>query len=611
MLQRTGHRLWNARICSLVILAALLTALWTTGAAGANVPAAAESAPTVLNYQGIVMVDDEPFGGPFGYFKFAIVDADSGNGSTNYWANDGTAGGEPIAAIPLPVSEGLFNVLLGNTSLTGMYEPIEASVFANEPTYLRVWFSPTGIPGTYEALEPNQRIASVAYALRAEYAENGPPGPTGATGATGPQGNEGPIGPTGPDGTTGPTGPIGETGPRGIQGPTGPTGPDGTTGPRGPSGPSGPTGPRGLTGPSGPTGPRGSTGPTGPTGPQSLCGYNQTCSTGMDLYVTGSDHAIHGETSTVGYYGLWGVNSTTSASTWSYGVRGDSYSALGRGVYGWAGAGSGETIGVRGYSASSDGYGVYGISDNYGVFGYTQDNAYGVGVVGVKPGHSVEGFGSGWSPGVYGGGGLGIAGITSVDGGAGVYGEDSSSAGGYAGYFWGDVYVSGTLSKGGGGFKIDHPLDPEGQYLYHSFVESPDMMNVYNGNVVLDASGAAWVGLPDYFQAVNRDFRYQLTPIGAAMPGLYIAEEVSGNRFKIAGGKAGGKVSWQVTGIRHDPYAEANRIPVEVDKPAEEKGTYLHPEVYGQPKTMAPDYRRFGGGPTEAQPDTPIPGRED
>ncbi|UCC65709.1 MAG: collagen-like protein [Anaerolineae bacterium] len=121
-----------------------------------------------------------------------------------------------------------------------MTEPIAASVFANEPTYLRVWFSPTGIPGSYEALEPNQRIASVAYALRAEYAENGPPGPTGATGPTGPQGSQGPSGPTGPDGTTGPTGPIGETGPQGIQGPTGPIG---ATGSRGPSGPSGPTGP--------------------------------------------------------------------------------------------------------------------------------------------------------------------------------------------------------------------------------------------------------------------------------------------------------------------------------------------------------------------------------
>jgi hypothetical protein len=42
-------------------------------------------------------------------------------------------------------------------------------------------------------------------------------------------------------------------------------------------------------------------------------------------------------------------------------------------------------------------------------------------------------------------------------------------------------------------------------------------------------------------------------------------------------------VSWQVTGIRHDPYAEANRIQVLVDKPASEQGTYLYPELYSQP----------------------------
>ncbi len=284
MIQRTVQRLWKARICSLVILLALLTALWSLGAAGANAPAAAESAPAVLNYQGIVLVGDEPFDGPTGYFKFAIVDADEGPGTTNYWANDGTASGEPTAAIALPVRDGLFNVLLGDTDLSGMSEPIEASVFATGPAYLRVWFSPNNIPGTYESLEPNQRIASVAYALRAEYAENAPPGPAGATGPTGPQGVQGPSGPTGPDGTTGPTGPEGATGPQGAQGPTGPTGPDGTTGPAGPAGetgpqgaqgPTGPIGPDGTTGPTGPigeTGPPGDQGPIGPTGPEGTTG---------------------------------------------------------------------------------------------------------------------------------------------------------------------------------------------------------------------------------------------------------------------------------------------------------------------------------------------------
>jgi hypothetical protein len=166
-----------------------------------------------------------------------------------------------------------------------------------------------------------------------------------------------------------------------------------------------------------------------------------------------------------------------------------------------------------------------------------------------------------------------------------------NSAGDYAGYFGGNVHVNGTLSKTGGSFKIDHPLDPESKYLNHSFVESPDMMNVYNGNVVLDANGEAWVELPEYFEALNRGFRHQLTPIGGPGPGLYIAQEVLDNCFQIAGGAPGLKVSWQVTGIRQDPWAEANRIVVEEDKPADEQGTYLHPEVYGLPEERSLAYK--------------------
>jgi hypothetical protein len=84
--------------------------------------------------------------------------------------------------------------------------------------------------------------------------------------------------------------------------------------------------------------------------------------------------------------------------------------------------------------------------------------------------------------------------------------------------------------------------------------------------------------MPDWFDALNRDFPYQLTPIGAPGPNLYIAEEISGNRFKIAGGKPGSKVSWQITGIREDAYANAHRVQVEEEKPANERGHYLYPE---------------------------------
>ncbi len=164
-----------------------------------------------------------------------------------------------------------------------------------------------------------------------------------------------------------------------------------------------------------------------------------------------------------------------------------------------------------------------------------------------------------------------------------IYGADPIGNGSvqYAGYFAGDTHVSGTLTKAAGSFKIDHPLDPENMYLSHSFVESPDMMNVYNGNVVLDGAGEATVRLPDYFDALNRDFRYQLTCIGAFAP-VYVAEEISGSSFRIAGGEPGMKISWMVTGIRQDRYAEEHRIPVEEPKTGHALGRYMHPEEHGQ-----------------------------
>jgi hypothetical protein len=119
------------------------------------------------------------------------------------------------------------------------------------------------------------------------------------------------------------------------------------------------------------------------------------------------------------------------------------------------------------------------------------------------------------------------------------------------------------------------------------------MMNVYNGNVVLDGRGEAVVVLPEWFEVLNRDFRYQLTAIGAPGPNLYVAEEVSRNRFKIAGGSPQGKVSWQVTGIRHDAWANAHRIPVEEQKSAMQRGYYLHPELYGAPEEKQIEWLRF------------------
>ena len=123
-----------------------------------------------------------------------------------------------------------------------------------------------------------------------------------------------------------------------------------------------------------------------------------------------------------------------------------------------------------------------------------------------------------------------------------------------------NLSITGALSKGSGTFVIDHPLDPKNKLLYHSFVESPDVKNVYDGIAKLDDSGSVSILLPTYFEALNTDFRYQLFPLEKAMPGLYVKERVKGNRFTIGGGVPRGRVSWQVTGIRHDPYIVANPV---------------------------------------------------
>jgi hypothetical protein len=144
----------------------------------------------------------------------------------------------------------------------------------------------------------------------------------------------------------------------------------------------------------------------------------------------------------------------------------------------------------------------------------------------------------------------------------------------------GNVAITGSLSKGSGTFKIDHPVDPENKFLYHSFVESPDMMNVYNGNITTKANGEAVVTLPEYFESLNKDFRYQLTVIGDFAQAI-VYKKIANNKFVIKTNKPNIEVSWQVTGIRKDPFAEKNRVVPEVMKSPEEKGKYLHPNAYG------------------------------
>src|SRR3989338_984853 len=155
----------------------------------------------------------------------------------------------------------------------------------------------------------------------------------------------------------------------------------------------------------------------------------------------------------------------------------------------------------------------------------------------------------------------------------------------------GDLNVTGALSKSSGSFVIDHPLDPKNKLLYHSFVESPEVKNVYVGRATLDDAGEATIQLPSYFLALNKDFRYFATPVGNSMPDLYLSIEVKQRIFglvgapvfTIAGGAAGGYVSWMVTGVRHDAYILANPvIPVVEKAPGTPyaQGMYVHPGLY-------------------------------
>ena len=233
-------------------------------------------------------------------------------------------------------------------------------------------------------------------------------------------------------------------------------------------------------------------------------------------------------------------------------------------------------------------FGVEGAGSFYGVYGYEDGGYYGVYGEGYGGIAGVYGYGEYGAVGVSGYTGSGNAGngdaVSAVTIGTGdAYYAYNHTAGAFAAFFDGNVDVDGNLSKAAGSFKIDHPLDPANKYLYHSFVESPDMKNIYDGEAVLDANGEAVVSLPDWFETLNRDFRYQLTPVGAPGPNLYIAAKVHGGSFKISGGQPGMEVSWQVTGIRQDAWANAHRIPVEEMKAERDRGLYMHPELFGAP----------------------------
>jgi hypothetical protein len=208
----------------------------------------------------------------------------------------------------------------------------------------------------------------------------------------------------------------------------------------------------------------------------------------------------------------------------------------------------------------------------------------GVGPIGGASG--VAGFGgaSTINDGV---GGLFIGGSSSANG-DGIF---ASAGSGYAGYFQGDVYVSGVLSAAAKNFKIDHPLDPANKFLVHASVESSELMNIYSGNVITDVQGDATVTLPDWFEAENTDFRYQLTVVGQFAQAI-VANEIANHQFQLKTSAPNVKVSWQVTAVRQDAYAQAHPLVVEEQKDEHLRGYFIHPELHGAPSEKQIEWAR-------------------
>ena len=354
--------------------------------------------------------------------------------------------------------------------------------------------------------------------------------------------------------------------------------------------------------------------------------YGTATGTGPTVGVYGSGaNGVSGSGTTNGVYGTgpYGVmGSGTATGVYGNGPTGVAGTGTTNGVYGTGPNGvygNGTNNGVYGSGPN----GVYGTGTNNGVYGTATGGGSTVGVYGTGPigvygngatngGTGIEGWGGeGSEGGASGGNGGAFVGAEGNEGGVGAtfqggnafadnsVGGDGMSAwpgysgntAAYAGYFSGNIDVTGSTESSSTGLKIDHPLDPGNKYLRHSSVESSEMMNIYTGNVTTDGDGAATVQLPDWFEAVNTDFRYQLTVIGQFAQAI-VSHEVAGLQFSIKTDKPNVKVSWQITGVRQDAYAKAHPLVVEQEKDARERGHYIHPELYGASEEQSIEWAR-------------------
>lgn len=317
----------------------------------------------------------------------------------------------------------------------------------------------------------------------------------------------------------------------------------------------------------------------------------------IDNATTGTVYGVRGRASsaTAGaanagtVYGVYGSAVSDGANRYGVYAIGDARTGTittgnSHGVY--ASATDGDVAyGLKSYAASAtSGFGLYcevtGNSGGTGSHNYVHDNGSGSASIGTNN-HVFNNANNGY----------GVAGTANGNSniGYGVFGASYSNGTNWAGYFSGDVNVTGTIVKSAAKTLIDHPLDPDNMNLILTGVDSPEMVVKTSGNAVTNSAGEATVVLPGYFAAMAGNFRYQLTVIGQFAQAI-VGEEISGNQFRIKTDKPGVKVSWEVTGERTDSYAKANRPTPEVTKSAEQQGRYRHPETFGKSPERSVDY---------------------
>jgi len=309
------------------------------------------------------------------------------------------------------------------------------------------------------------------------------------------------------------------------------------------------------------------------TGAAGVMGVNNRTDGGYGIYGQGFNGGV-GETNDAGGAGLWGQNNNGTGSGNACGVIGD-------GNYGVWGQTSNGQAGVFGLNTrTTGGHGVWGQGVN--------------GVVGESV--QIDGYGVWGSNTATTDPGTGVAG----QGVTGVAGQSTNTSLSYGIYSYDDGGISNQLDVGGnfyaGGtksFRIDNPLDPENKFLIHYSIESNEVMNIYRGSVQLDANGQATVKLPAYFPAVNKNFSYNLTPVGAPAPNLYIKQKIQNGEFVIAGGTPNQEIDWVVYAERNDKYMQQHPEYRETqpEKTGRYKGKFVHPQVWGQPKSKGILYK--------------------